>query len=327
MPYSRRRRAPLAALVAMLVLLAACGGGDGSDPTATDATEDATTKTASASPDERTSAPSEGGDPADRLAAVEQATRDAGSVQATTTVSLDGLPGAGSFSMEGTGVSSTISKNAEMTMEMSGLPQAGQPGDEPITQEVRQVEGTTYLRSPVLGAPTPWVSVPPDARNSMATGGLGDDPMSTVALLELVSGEITEIGTEQVNGVATTHYSFEADLAAAAQAQGGAGTTQQLRQLGLDSVPLDVWLDEENRLRRMEMTASLSGLAPTGGGADGEPTMTMRVNYLEYGADLRVEAPPQDQVTPISELGGGQGAAGGGLAPSAGPSPAASPSG
>ena len=316
-------RRPVMLLLASLLVLVGCSSTD-EQTAATADTSAASTPSAPASTSAEpgasaspSAAASQGGDD-DLLAGIEQAMQDAGSAKVDITVSVSGMPGSSEpLTIRTTGVSSTRTKEASLTSTTSGTPAEVQAQPGPIEQEIRVVDGVTYLRSPALPAPTPWVEVPAGQENAL--GMSGTDALGGSAMAQFASGEVEKVGTEQIGGVETTHYRFDVDLAASSQQQGASGMAQQLRQLGVDTAPFDLWLDDENRVRRTEVTMPIPGIAPTGGEPDDEPSVSMRAEYSDFGAEVSVEAPPQDQVTPLSELQVGE------LQASASPAP--SPSG
>ena len=55
---------------------------------------------------------------------------------------------------------------------------------------------------------------------------------------------------------------------------------------------MDVWIDGGNRVRRVETTMSMSG-----SGLD--MTVTMRMEYFDFGAPVKVTAPAAGEVSPV----------------------------
>ena len=66
--------------------------------------------------------------------------------------------------------------------------------------------------------------------------------------------------------------------------------------VGVSEVPFDVWIDDDGLARRMKYEQPL----PTTNGAKGSMTTTMEM--YDFGVEVNVEPPPDDQVTDIQEL-------------------------
>jgi hypothetical protein len=120
------------------------------------------------------------------------------------------------------------------------------------------------------------------------------------------AGDVRKVGSEQVNGVATTHYSARIELAKLAKDAGDPATKRGLERLagmsGVRTFPVDVWIDGDKRVRRQRTAFGL----PQGGGS-GEITM----DFAAFGVPLDAGAPPSDEVFDATELAA-QGARSGG---------------
>jgi hypothetical protein len=158
---------------------------------------------------------------------------------------------------------------------------------------------------PELGAPTPWVKV--DLAASGLHGGADGaqlrqfqqaDPTQFLAYLRGVSDEVETLGREAVRGVGTTHYRATVDLERASREAGAFTDPERFRQLveqlGTSTVDLDVWVDDEGRVRRQRFEQPL----PEPPGA----TVGVTLELFDYGAPVEVSAPPADQVTDLTEL-------------------------
>ena len=129
------------------------------------------------------------------------------------------------------------------------------------------------------------------------------DPVASVdAIRGAVDAEV--VGEETVRGVATTHYRGRLDMAAAADGlddAAGASLRRLAALLGSETVPYDVWLDADGRVRRTTYevrgsaaaTATASGQPPSGSG-----TTTVTTELFEFGTAVQVDVPPLDQVAP-----------------------------
>lgn len=235
-----------------------------------------------------------GGDPQGRLRDAAGATRDAGTARLAVTVTTGPTT---SFSAEGTVDLAAGRGTLTLDLAVAGLGRVDALFD----------GSEVYARNPAGALPgmRPWVGT---TLAQLATvigldaGGLG--PVETAGLtagLDYLRGATaaTEVGTEILRGTATTRYRASIDLAQAAegappevapdlQAAAAAGTT----------VPdADIWLDDEGRVRRVDLTVAASG-----GGAG--PT-TLSVELYDFGTPVEVEIPPPAQVGSLVDLLGG----------------------
>jgi hypothetical protein len=87
-----------------------------------------------------------------------------------------------------------------------------------------------------------------DAMRSMTGGG---DISQYLAWLA-VAGNARRVGTETVGGVPTTHYAARVDVQRIARTADPA-TRRSLMQLGVRTIPLDVWIDGQSLVRRMHV--------------------------------------------------------------------------
>lgn len=157
------------------------------------------------------------------------------------------------------------------------------------------MKGTTiYMKSPVFASTLPsgktWVAV--DLASAANKLGLNlsqytqQDPTDILAALKK-AGSVDKVGTENVGGADTTHYRATIDLAKAPNGQ-------QLQKLTkLTSLPVDVWIDGNNLLRRMSMAYS-AGAAST----------TMQMDFSNYGEQVNVQVPSASETVDMTKLGG-----------------------
>lgn len=117
----------------------------------------------------------------------------------------------------------------------------------------------------LLGAGTPWISADLSVLAERAGVPLEElraqtfiDPTESARLL-LESDDVTEVGTETIDGVETKHFRVTVDLTAALGA-----LPQQLvgdvGEIGLpETVDYDVWVTAENELRRAALDVDVAG--------------------------------------------------------------------
>ena len=165
--------------------------------------------------------------------------------------------------------------------------------------EVRVIDGVVYVKvgdGPIgnlLHTDKPWIRFDPGASEF---GGLidpteGATPQAGLELLQSVSGDVETIGDDTVAGRHAVHYRASIDPAKVASLP------------GLDnehgSVPVDVWIDDQDRVVKVETTVAPGMLGLPGLG--GSLSMTMEVT--EFGVPVNVTPPPDDQVGDLRDLG------------------------
>lgn len=139
------------------------------------------------------------------------------------------------------------------------------------------------------------------------TFGTGTDVTAQLSVLGS-TGPVTQVGTEQVRGAATVHYRGTYDLGAAAAAA-DPSVRQQLdaaRTAGAAaSVPYDVFLDAQGRVRRFTQVLSTT---PASGPA---ASATTTLETFDFGKPVAVPSPPagsvKDGAPLVAALKGAQG--------------------
>jgi len=285
------RSLPLALVAAFLVLLvAACGGDEGGGDGANAVSE---------------SAPAQ-----ERVAAAAAATTDAGtsklSFSAAVTVPSEGkaeearLTGEGEFDYE--------ARRGRLTYDLGQLLEAEGQASADGEAEVVFDRSVLYLRFPTLARVLPrgkeWVRLDLEKLGAMQgvdltqLSQLNQNPSQLLDYLRATSSEIEEVGEEDVRGDPTTHYRARIDLDKVpeqvpedARAAVRASIDALQRQLGSSTLPVDVWIDDDGRVRRFQQAISAQG-------SDVELT----VELYDFGTDVDVSAPPERETVNLAEL-------------------------
>ena len=194
------------------------------------------------------------------------------------------------------------------------------------------VGDTLYVRGgfvSLLGdTSAPWVRIDGAAGGGSATSsdpggvaglmGSGVDAEHQLAELESVSGGVTVVGHDVLDGIDTIHYRATVDLAKAASHAGSGGSADSSSdpstgtvppdpgaELGEPSgtVPVEVWVGSDGLVRRYSTVVDAASLRFGGGwlgvpGADA-PTFTSTFDLTDLGAPVDVQVPPPDQVTTL----------------------------
>jgi hypothetical protein len=134
--------------------------------------------------------------------------------------------------------------------------------------------------------------------NDIQSFARGSDPREALDYLRSISGDLTRLGTEDVRGVPTTHYFAAVDLqkalARAAKQAGQQGFLAQLQNMptAVASIPVDVWVDADDLVRRMTMSFVFA--SPVAQQRQAKASMEMEL--FDYGEPVTVDAPPTGDV-------------------------------
>jgi hypothetical protein len=185
--------------------------------------------------------------------------------------------------------------------------------------------GTVSMRSPVgmteiFIAPTAYIKLSgdsgmPDGKSWIAldagtSSGLGTslfgpfggtDPADLLASLTAISSSVTSLGPAVIRGVKVTGFRVDIDPAKAAARVPGwerAGLRAFISSLGPGPVPVDVWVDGQNLVRRVKLSLHL----PTGEGTSAGSQVVQVTDFYDFGVPVRVSAPPASQVASIAQL-------------------------
>ncbi len=125
------------------------------------------------------------------------------------------------------------------------------------------------------------------------------NPANALGFLRGASDDMVEAGTEEVDGVQTTHYKGTADFQKVADEAGDLGPVyeQLLEVSDFDSIPIEVWIDDDGRARRL--TYELPVPEARGGG-----TATITLEFTDFGADVDVTPPSDDESFDLGSLTG-----------------------
>jgi hypothetical protein len=139
-------------------------------------------------------------------------------------------------------------------------------------------------------------------------GGATQDPAQVLDYLK-GAGTSTKVGSETVNGVATTHYHVDIDLRKAAAKSGAADAKATVEKLikttGTSTLPIDVWVDSDHLVRRETMKYNMDVQGQKG-------SMSMTIDMTKYGVDVTAKVPPADETLDGDDLLGATGGGGSG---------------
>ena len=243
------------------------------------------------------------GDAVRRITASSDAT--AAEQTARFTTSIDSTDGDDSLQVTAEGAVDLQNQNLSLRMDLAGSLGLGRSGGGGA--EVRVVDGVFYMDLGDLGDDIPeltdgkrWLKLDlsglTDMLGDAAASSESSNPVDGLEALRGVSSDVTEVGTETVRGVETTHYRATIDLAKAladAPADARDGAQDLLDRAGTPTIPVDVWLDAQDRVRKYTMQ-----LDSESNGA----TVAVTYEFYDFGAPVDVTAPPADEVADLGSV-------------------------
>jgi hypothetical protein len=238
-----------------------------------------------------------GGDdrsPAERVAAAPDAVKDAGTFAFQITAETAIASTKNTVTIDGQVDAATKRSKAKLSL---------------LGNDVETVTDGTflYLHLPEVARPAggkSWIKVDAAAlAPGLGGGGIGTSPLQTFDELR-AKGQVTEVGKEEVRGEDTTHFRTVLDLTAQLdKIPAGSGIDADAMRKQLAAVPVDVWLDGKDRIRRervvLHLDLPLGGALPGASGFD----VTTTVEAFDYGKDVTIDLPPADDVTTTDAAG------------------------
>jgi hypothetical protein len=186
---------------------------------------------------------------------------------------------------------------------------------------------TAYIRLPSGSGTMPggksWIALGTGTSEGLGGSLLGPlggtDPADLLASLTAVSASVTSLGPATIRGVKVTGFRVDIDPAKAAArvpSRERAGFRQFTSSLGAGPIPVEVWVDSQNLVRRVKLSLHL----PDGEGAPAKTQMAEVTDFYDFGVPVRVSAPPASQTASMSQLiSSGLAKSGGSASGSSGP--------
>jgi LppX_LprAFG lipoprotein len=218
--------------------------------------------------------------------------------------------------ISGTGVSDTANKASSFSMDMGSFmksvaKQSGKPlppqFDEPGALVLQTVSsgGKVWMNFPLLALATKTVTTKPwllldaaklglDAGDVAASQGI--DPTQGLDMMVGLAAGAKPSGGEVLNGVPTTK--FTATLTAEALTKNlPAAQAADVTKLmgGAQNVPASVWVDEQNRVRRLDVTFTV-------GQGTNKAVSTASYTFSKFNEPVSIVAPAANLVTTSGPL-------------------------
>ena len=238
------------------------------------------------------------------------------------------IPGVGKpLAVDAQGGFDTAAKRAQVSFDLSSLAgllesfgsafggaTGGGLGSGDWKLEAIRDGDTAYVKFPPMADQLPagktWIKGDAKTLSSAQAGQLkqlgslvGTDPRDVFGLLKAVSGSITAVGSDEIRGVETSHYHATIDtakltqLVPAAQRQSLGGLDQAAGQAGLTEIPVDVWVDSDQQVRKISI--DVDAKQP---GTDVAVKASLVVELYDYGTPLELTLPPADEVVDAATL-------------------------
>jgi hypothetical protein len=302
-----RAAAIVAALLAPAALLASCGSSSS-------ASSHSASASASASAHMRTPPKVTA---AELTRAADVSTNVAGFKLAMTM--HEDIAGTGDISMTGSGSFQTDHVGS-MTMNMS-MPAGAAAGLSNLQMTLVLNHDQMYMQMPAsLASQLPggkqWLEIDfaqlgnvpgASALSSMmnSSSQLTDPSQYFDYLRAAAAGSLQSLGTATVDGFQTTHYHADIDLSKLPDVVPAAQRAAIEKAIALmrksnkvaatATIPMDVWIDSSNLIRRIAFTETLN--------VQGKPvTIDIQEDILEYGPQPAPAIPPASEVTNLSSL-------------------------
>jgi hypothetical protein len=204
----------------------------------------------------------------------------------------------------GSGVIQFKPAKAQLSLKMSAA------GQKIAMDEV--MDGTVlYMKLPqeaLTGIPKgkSWIKVDLDKASGGALSGVmsqSQDPAAQLKLLSEIAGA-KAVGKETIDGAETTHYHGVVDYRKVAKS--GPAEMRKAAKLALTvmddpKVPVDVWLDGQNRVRQEKLTLATH--------PDNAPAQkqTMTIGFSDFGADTSaIQAPDESETYDVTDAVAGE---------------------
>ena len=170
--------------------------------------------------------------------------------------------------------------------------------------EQRVIDQVLYQKMPKGQAPggKPWIRIDLGkvaAQQGTDSQSMSDPAQSAAYAKAITDKDVTEKGSATVNGVRTTHYRVSVDVAELPH-----GDTLR-KQVG-PTLPMDVWLDDEGRMRRQQIDMTVKAPQETrrsssdASSAPEKVTVRTVMDFTDFGTAVEADAPPAGQVTDMT---------------------------
>jgi hypothetical protein len=236
------------------------------------------------------------------------------SISFSSTMALPQEAGGGELTASGEGAIDYGENRGRLTMSFEGTGPASEMAE--MMGEIESLyDGTVvYMRWPMMAQMLPeqteWLKMDLaeigeemgiDFGQLMQMGQ--NDPFQGVEFLRGAE-DVEEVGTEDIDGVQTTHYTATIDferLAEELEGDQGEIVRNMIAETDIDDISADVWIDGDELIRRVRYEFDAPPVpAETETTEDGG--FSMQMDFFDYGTAVDIELPADEDVTDLGEL-------------------------
>lgn len=240
----------------------------------------------------------------DPVAQAAEVTSAAGTVHMSFAMTIGSPALSSPITANGSGYFDYAQHDGAMSFTLEGIPaaEAAAAGAGQLHIEEVLEPDALYLTSPLFAGHLPggarWLRID----LSKLDGGLDveslesgeSNPAQFLEYLRAHGGSATKVGTEELDGVQTTHYRGSVDLSdalAKLPAAERASAEAMLEQAGISSIPFDAWIDAQHRVRRLQMSFAVKSA---------QTSVQITIGFSDYGQSIPpVAAPAGPQVAEL----------------------------
>lgn len=166
---------------------------------------------------------------------------------------------------------------------------------------------------PALPHGKTWIEVdssrlPSGAASSLGPfGAVAGNPKSLLTSLTAIASSERKLGTSTIRGVPVTGYQLNIDPAkveARIPSAQRKSVGQLAQGLGKGTLPVDVYVDGQNLLRRVQVAIGLPHSATGTLHLPAGLRLTVTMDFYDFGVPVNVTAPPASQVVSGSQISG-----------------------
>ena len=230
-------------------------------------------------------------------------TIEAGSARTALTVTFQsaGTP----TNIRGEGVFDLRNRLGSFTLDLGSV--GGGLGGGPV-EAVVGGEGV-FVKLPGAQTPggRPWLKLSLATLSQQAGLNLGSlaqlqqsDPTQALTYLKGALDDVKKVGSEKQRGEDTTHYRGTMDLRKATASlppDAQKGVEDAIASLGTSTLPADMWIDHDGRIRKLSFSTDPDGSGPAQPG-------TVEVELFDFGTPVDVQIPPPGEVADLGNLFG-----------------------
>jgi hypothetical protein len=175
------------------------------------------------------------------------------------------------------------------------IPQAGSNGEQ--GDELRVFGNTSYAEWTIDGRDY-WAEAPeepstyPDELIVPFPGNGRLDPERAATLILDAAQRIADPVDDDVRGAPTTHYRVMVDPKKLARLLPEDRQPNSDDPSLTDVFPVDLWVDEQERARRIRIQDEMTG----------DDSMTVTYDFFDFGLEVDIRRPPEEQVVSEEEL-------------------------